>query len=144
MKSYHDIVSWNRLWPRPNYGHNPLFRKINYNIDDAIEEEAGEEDEEEEGGKISSPSTKSNSPKDNGDNDSVHSQDNHGLPTNDNAGSKKSGKISSSSFGAAVERDDLDLIELLKVKPKRVPELRTHDGFQKFFQGKILRISMFC
>lgn len=109
--------------------------KINYNIDDAIEEEAGEEDEEEEGGKISSPSTKSNSPKDNGDNDSVHSQDNHGLPTNDNAGSKKSGKISSSSFGAAVERDDLDLIELLKVKPKRVPELRTHDGFQKFFQG---------
>ena len=42
--------------------------KINYNVDDAIEE-AGEEDEE-EGGKISSPSTKSNSPKDNGDNDS--------------------------------------------------------------------------
>ena len=38
-------------------------------------------------------------------------------------------------LGSAVTRKDEDLIELLRVKPKRVPELRTHDGFQQFFNG---------
>jgi len=37
--------------------------------------------------------------------------------------------------GEALGRSDEELIVMLKLKPKRVPELRTEEGFQTFFQG---------
>jgi hypothetical protein len=37
--------------------------------------------------------------------------------------------------GEALGRSDEQLVTMLKLKPKRVPELRTEEGFQTFFQG---------
>jgi hypothetical protein len=70
----------------------------------------------------------------------------HGLPSSTDEGGRKPGTAKAAGqdgdagrkkleLGNAVYREDEDLIELLRVKPKRVPELRTHDGFQQFFSG---------
>ena len=41
-----------------------------------------------------------------------------------------------SKYGSShAGRDDSELISMLKIKPKRVPELRTEEGFQMYFHG---------
>ena len=130
-----DMEAWGQSlgWKSPPSPTQLITKRTEYHVDDAVEADNGGKN------KVHSPSTASsvdpNSPKCTDDNDSVHSQDDHGLPSQQSKIFETKQVPLRVTSGPGIERNDEDLIELLKVKPKRVPELRTHDGFQKFFSG---------
>ena len=99
-------------------------------MDDAVEADNGGKN------KVHSPSTASsvdpNSLKGTDDNDSVHSQDDHGLPTQQSKiFESKQGSLRLTS-GPGIERNDEDLIELLKVKPKGFQSCERMMGSKNF------------
>ena len=130
-----DMEAWGHSlgWKSPPSPTQMITKHSEYHVDDAVDADNGGKN------KVHSPSTGStvdpNSPKCTDDNDSVHSQDEHGLPVKELENFESKQWASRMTIGPGIERNDDDLVELLKVKPKRVPELRTHDGFQKFFSG---------
>ena len=50
-------------------------------------------------------------------------------------GGGSTGGGSSGGGETALSMTDAELISMLKLKPKRVPQLRTEEGFQQFFNG---------
>ena len=55
--------------------------------------------------------------------------------TSTKRGERTEGGGSGSSGETALSMTDAELISMLKLKPKRVPQLRTEEGFQQFFNG---------
>ena len=84
--------------------------------------------------KNSSKSSKT-SPRSRGSSAGSARSDSRGSSRGSSRGNINAGLAAEEEIGAALLRTDQELIDMLKIKPKRVPQLRTEEGFQSFFNG---------